>query len=58
MRDYKLRIGINTGYEQTVYDTGFVEATEAIKKANEVIAKKFGSKDQIELTRIHKRRRE
>lgn len=58
MRDYKLRIAVNTGHEQTVYDTGFIEATEAIQRANEIIDKKFGSKDQLELTRRHKRRRE
>lgn len=62
-RDYLMKIQImpkvrgNTEIHP-VSDTGFLPATQALEKANEVITKKFGSGETIELCRERRRRRE
>jgi beta-N-acetylglucosaminidase len=47
----------NTGYERTIYDSGFSDVSKAISGANKIIREKFGGSEQIELVRDHKRRR-
>ena len=61
MRDYKIGIKVkevNSGYERTIYDSGFSDVNDSINKVNKVIAEKFGADEQLEITRRHKRRRD
>jgi hypothetical protein len=51
-------IELDSGYERTIYESGFYDIHETIKDANRIIAEKFGSSEQIELVRNHKRRRD
>jgi hypothetical protein len=60
MRDYKLGIAlkeVNSGYEKTIFSSGFGDADKVIEKANKVIREKFGSKEILTLTKSHKNRR-
>ena len=61
MRNYKIGIAIKEvrgsgQYERTVYASGFDDVDSAIRGANEVILKKFGANEHLELTRNHRRR--
>jgi len=60
MRDYKIGIAIkgNGIRDKTVmFNTGFTSVEEAVAQANEVITHKFGSHEQLELTKPHRSRR-
>jgi hypothetical protein len=60
MRDYKIGIAIKGAgiRDKTVmFNTGFTSVEDAVSQANEVITKKFGSREQLELTRPHRNRR-
>jgi hypothetical protein len=60
MRDYKIGITIKGNGirdKSVMFNTGFTSVEEAIAQANEVITRKFGSHEQLELTRTHRRRR-
>jgi hypothetical protein len=60
MRDYKIGIAIKgegTRDKCIMFNTGFTSVEEAVAQANEIITRKFGSHEQLELTRPHRRRR-
>ena len=60
MRDYKIGIAIkdvSTGYERKIFSSGYTDVQTAITEANRVLAEKFGSREQLELTRRHRNRR-
>ena len=60
MRDYKIAIAIkgeSTRDKCVMSNTGFTSVEDAVAQANEVITRKFGSNEQLELTRKHRNRR-
>jgi hypothetical protein len=59
MRDYKIGFAIKENSvrnKSPVFETGFTSVEEAVAAANHIIVDKFGSKEQLELTRIHSNR--
>ena len=60
MRDYKIGIAlleVNSGYERKIFSSEYTDIASAINQVNKVISEKFGSDEQLELTRRHKRNR-
>ena len=60
MRDYKIGIAIKGGGtrdKRVMFDTGFTSVEDAVSQANDVIMKKFGGREHLELTRSHRNRR-
>ena len=59
MRDYKIGIAIKENSiknKSPVFEIGFTSVEEAVSAANRIIVDKFGSKEQLELNRIHRNR--
>ena len=63
MRHFEIAIAIKekehgTRYARPVLETGFMDANKAFDEANRVIQNKFGTDEQFEVTRRHRKRRE
>lgn len=63
MRGFQVSISIKekehgSRYARPVLETGFMEVNQAFDEANRVIQHKFGTDEQFEVTRRHRKRRE
>lgn len=62
-RDFEMAIAIKpkvngNRYSQPVLETGYMPVQQAIDQANDIINKKFGTNETIEIHRQHRRRRD
>jgi hypothetical protein len=44
-------------YSRPVLETGFMDVSGAVEEANRVLQDKFGIHEQLEITRVHRKRR-
>ena len=62
MRDFVMAIAIKekangNNYSRPVLETGYMDVNEAVGEANRVLQGKFGITEQLEIMRVHRKRR-
>jgi hypothetical protein len=62
MREFVMAIAIKekargNNYSKPILETGYMDVNNAVDEANRVMQDKFGVKEQLELTRGHRKRR-